>query len=200
MAEGAAGAAPAPGPITELLHAWSAGDTGARDRLIPLVYGELRRLASRRLRGERHAVTLQPTALVHETFLRLVGRRIDWQGRVHFFAVAAKAMRQVLVDHARRRRALKRGGGALLVSIGQAEGRPQRQLDLVALDESLEQLAALDPRQSEVVELRFFGGLSVEETAEVLRVSPATVKREWSVARAWLFRQMRRGEAEPRPV
>lgn len=184
------------GPITRLLQRWTAGDARALDRVVPLVYEELRRLARRHLRGERAGHTLQSTGLVHEAFLRLSREsEVQWESRAQFFALASRLMRHVLVDHARARRADKRGGGATLLSLEDAiaAGREPATgpvLDVLALDEALSRLERLDPRQGEVVELRFFGGLSVEETAEALEVSPATVKREWTCARAWLLREL----------
>jgi len=185
--------------ITELLYRWDSGDASARQQLMPLVYDELRRVARRSLAGQRNDHTLQSTALVHEAYLRLAGpRAMHWQNRSHFFAVAAQMMRQILVDHARRRLAAKRGGSSLTLSLDEAVALPQQtRVDLVALDDALTRLAELDQRQSQVVELRFFGGLSVEETARALGISVATVKREWAVARAWLYAELH-GEAEPR--
>lgn len=182
----------AEGEVTRLLALWSSGDASALERLAPLVYEELRTLAGRLLRGERAGHTLQPTALVNEAFLRLAGgRTVDWKGRTHFFAVAARAMRRILVDHARTRLAGKRGGGATRISLTETPlSVPAPDVDVLALDEALERLAGLDPGQARVVELRFFAGLSVEETAEAIGASPATVKREWSSARAWLFREL----------
>ncbi len=175
--------------VTALLKEWSAGDRGALERLMPLVYGELRRLAASHLRAERGDHTLQPTALVHEAFLRLVGQRsVSWANRAHFYGIAAQMMRRILVDHARRRLAAKRSPGALFVDLGaEAAGAvPDRAPELLALDRALTELERLDARQARVVELRFFAGLSVEETAEVAGVSTATVKREWRTARAFL--------------
>jgi RNA polymerase sigma-70 factor, ECF subfamily len=188
--------------VTSLLLAWREGDAKALERLMPLVYGELRRLAARSMAGERNDHTLQPTALVHEAFLRLAGGRPPhWQDRLHFFAVAAQLMRRLLVDHARGRRRTKRGSGARLLPLeaalgvgGPDGGSPA---DLLALDEALTDLAAFDPRKARVVELRFFGGLTIEETAEFLGVSTATVILEARLARAWLFQRMTR-EGEPR--
>jgi RNA polymerase sigma factor (TIGR02999 family) len=181
-----------PQEITQLLLAWNQGDEGARDRLIPVVYDELRRVARGYLRRERANHTLQPTALVHETFLRLVDQRsVHWQGRAHFFGIAARLMRQILVNHARTRQAAKRGGSAQQVSLadlGALAGHAE--LDLVSLDEALQQLEKLDPRQGRIVELRFFSGLTFEEVAEVMSLSLATVKREWTTARAWLRRAL----------
>jgi RNA polymerase sigma factor (TIGR02999 family) len=185
-------AAPA-GEVTRLLRAWSAGDASALDRLLPLVYGELRRRAGAYLRQERPEHTLQPTAVVHEAYLKLAGgSSIDWKDRAHFFGVAARAMRQVLVDHARTRNTAKRGEGQVRVELDAAGAvaAPARSLDLLDLDRALSRLAALDERQSRLVELRLFAGLTIEESAEVLRVSHATVSREWKHAEAWLLREM----------
>jgi RNA polymerase sigma factor (TIGR02999 family) len=175
---------------------WGQGDQGAREALIPLVYDELRRLARRYLRRERPDHTLQSAALVNEAYLRLIRQdQPQWQNRAHFFGVAAQLMRHILVDHARNRAAAKRGAGAPRLTLDPDVALPQaRDVDLVALDDALNQLAALDPQQSRLVELRFFGGLSIEETSVVLGVSPATVKREWATARAWLQREMRNKE------
>jgi len=185
-------ARPSPGEVTQWLIAWSQGDRAALDKLMPLVYDELHRLAHRYMSRERPGHTLQTTALVNEVYLRLVDQKsVNWQNRAHFFAIAAQVMRQVLVDYARRRRYRKRGGQAVKVSLDEAAIVSQEHgVDLVALDEALTSLAAIDPRKSQIVELRFFGGLSVEETAEVLKVSPRTVMREWSLARAWLYREL----------
>lgn len=171
---------------------WGQGDQGAREALIPLVYDELRRLARRYLRRERPDHTLQSAALVNEAYLRLIRQdQPQWQNRAHFFGVAAQLMRHILVDHARNRAAAKRGAGAPRLTLDPEFALPQqRDVDLVALDDALNQLAAMDQQQSRVVELRFFGGLSIEETSVVLGVSPATVKREWATARAWLQREM----------
>lgn len=179
--------------VTELLVSWSNGDQQALDRLTPLVYGELRRLAARYLRRERSDHTLQSTALVHEAYLRLIDQKhVRWQNRAHFFGVAAQMIRRILVDHARGKQAAKRGAGGWKLSLDEAIATPeQRDLDLVALDDALGGLAKIDRQQSRVVELRFFAGLSIEETAEVLRISPATVKRDWTAAKAWLYREMR---------
>jgi RNA polymerase sigma factor (TIGR02999 family) len=178
-----------PEEVTRLLAAWGQGDESARDRLMPLVYAELHRLASRHLARERES-TLQTTALVHEAYLKLVDQRAaSWQNRAHFFAIAARLIRRILIDHARRRDRARRGGGAPHVSIDEAAAVSiERSAELIALDEALTELAAIDPRKSEVVELRFFGGLSVEETAAALGVSAVTVMRDWSTARAWLHR------------
>jgi RNA polymerase sigma factor (TIGR02999 family) len=180
--------------VTALLRDWSGGDRDALERLMPLVYQELRRLAASYLRVERPDHTLQPTALVHEAYLRLVDQRgVSWQNRAHFFGIAAQMMRRILVDHARRRQAAKRDATALRVQAMSAEGEEAsvRDPELLALDQALCGLESLDARQARIVELRFFGGLTVEETAEVAGVSSATVKREWRTARAWLAREIR---------
>src|SRR5262249_18811032 len=172
---------PAPHEVTQLLLAWSQGDRAALERLVPLVYDELRRLAKHYMRRERTGHTLQTTALIHEAYLRLVdANRVRWQNRAHFFGIAARLMRQILVDFAREQQYQKRGGGAHPVSLDEAPViRPERSEDLVALDEALSALAEIDARKSQVVELRFFGGLSVGEMAEALQVSPETVRRDW---------------------
>lgn len=182
-----------PHDVTEWLLRWSAGESEALDRLLPLVYDECRRVAARQLRGERHDHTLSPTALVHELYVRLVDqRRATWQNRAQFFALVARTMRRILVDHARARRTLKRGASRILVSSDAAVGvgEEPRVSDLLAIDEALCRLARLDPDQERIVELRFFAGLTVEETAHVVGRSPRTVKREWALARAWLFREL----------
>jgi len=178
--------------VTQLLLAWSDGDQAALEQLTPLVYGELHRLARGYLRRERPGHTLQTTALVNEAYLRLIDwKQVRWQNRAHFFGVSAQLMRRILVDFARARHQGKRGGAARQVSFEEAVAvSPMQAADLVALDEALERLAAIDPRKSRMVELRFFGGLSEGETAEVLKVSPRTVRREWSLARAWLHREV----------
>jgi RNA polymerase sigma factor (TIGR02999 family) len=183
-----------PNQVTELLARWSQGEEAAREKLVPLVYDELRRVARRCLAGQPQDQTLQSTALVHEAYLRLVGRsEVHWQNRVHFFAVAARLMRGILVDHARMRHAAKRGGSNLTLTLDDALAPlKQRELDLVALDDALNALATLDPKQGQLVELRFFAGLSIEDTSHVMGLSPATVKREWATARAWLYREMNR--------
>jgi RNA polymerase sigma factor (TIGR02999 family) len=180
--------------VTRLLARWSRGEQEALNELLPIVYGELRRMAGRQLRAKRQEHTLTPTALVHEVYLRLVDqRRADWQNRTQFFAVAARLMRRVLVDHARARLAGKRGGGLVVVPLEQA-GDPEAvaspMADVLAVDEALTRLAALDGEQARLVELRFFAGLTVEEIAPLLRRSERTVKREWRLARAWLFREL----------
>jgi RNA polymerase sigma factor (TIGR02999 family) len=185
------------GQVSKLLLSWGKGDAEAREALIPLVYNELRRLARRHLRGERADHTLQSAALVHEAYLRLIRQdQPRWQNRAHFFGVAAQLMRHILVDHARSRAAAKRGAGAQRITLDPDIALPQeREVDVVALDDALKQLATMDPQASRVVELRFFGGLSIEETSVALGVSPATVKREWATARAWLQREMRNKDA-----
>ena len=185
---------PSPQEVTQLLLAWSQGDQSALERLIPLVHAELHRLAHRCMDRERAGHTLQTTALVNEAYLRLIdSSQVRWQNRAHFFAVSAQLMRRILVDFARSRHNLKRGGATQRVSLDEALLVPQEpDPDLIALDEALNALAALDPRQARAVELRFFGGLSVEETAEVLQVSPETVHRDWRVAKAWLLRELDR--------
>jgi len=196
------------GRVTQLLVDWSSGDQRALGELMPLVYGELRRLADRQLRGERQNHTLQRTALVHEAYLRLINQKnVNWQGRAQFIGLAAQLMRRILIDHARSRRRAKRGGGMSPVSLDQTgvilgsldedggrvealEFAQDPTVDLDAIDSALARLEELDPKQGRIVELRFFGGLSIEETAEVVGVSPATVKREWALARAWLRREL----------
>jgi RNA polymerase sigma-70 factor, ECF subfamily len=183
---------PAPHEVTQLLLAWSKGDQAARDQLMPLVYEELRRMAKRHMDRQKPDHTLQTTALIHEAYLRLVDQKeARWQNRAHFFAVAAQAMRQILVDYARTRHAAKRGGEASAVSLDEAAVvSRQRAGALVALDDALQSLAAVDWRKSQVVELRYFGGLSVEETAKVLKVSSETVLRDWRLAKTWLLREL----------
>jgi len=178
--------------VTELLRAWNAGQPDARDRLIRIVYESLHAIAERHLGREREGHTLQPTALVHELYVRLTDQRqVAWRDRVHFFAVAAQVMRRILVDHARRRKSDKRGGGAAPLAIEFAvEVCDERNFDLVALDLALDRLTEILPQQARIVELRFYGGLTLEETAEAMGISPATVSREWAMARAWLRRAM----------
>jgi RNA polymerase sigma factor (TIGR02999 family) len=185
--------------VCELLRAWSDGDTSALERLAPIVYDELHRLARRYMRGERPGHSLQTTALVNEAYMRLVGyERMEWQNRAHFFAVSAQLMRRILVEHARRHN-LKRGGGVPHVSLDEAAlVGSVRAADLVALDNAMNTLAQLDPRKAQVIEMRFFGGLSVDETADVLKVSPATVMRDWSTAKAWLYRELAAGSRDGR--
>lgn len=178
--------------VTQLLIEWSGGSKQALEDLLPLVYGELRRLARGRLRNERPDHTLQPTALVHEAYVRLIDqRRIQWQNRAHFYAIAARIMRRILVDRARAHGANKRGAGWQRVTLVVEETpNTSREIDMLALDDSLARLAALDPQQAQIVELRYFGGLTIDETAEIVGISPATVKREWAIARAWLRAQL----------
>jgi RNA polymerase sigma factor (TIGR02999 family) len=178
--------------VTQMLLDWSRGDHDALDKLIPIVYDELRLRAARYLRRERSGHTLQTTALIHEAYLRLVEQKqVQWQNRAHFFAIAAQLMRRILVDHARGRGAAKRGGADIRLTLDDAMAAVAgMDVNLMALDEALNRLAEIDPRQSRVVELRYFSGLSIEETAEVLGVSPATVKLDWSMAKAWLRREM----------
>ncbi|HEU4334434.1 MAG TPA: sigma-70 family RNA polymerase sigma factor [Candidatus Eisenbacteria bacterium] len=186
---------PPPSDVTQTFLRWRQGDADALNALLPLVYDEMRRLAAGYLSHERSGHTLQPTALAHEAYLRLLDQRsVSWQNRAHFMGLAAQAMRRILTDHARRRIALKRGGDAVRVELTEVEdsvaaAAPQ-EAAAIDLDEALDRLARLDERQSRVVELRYYGGLSIEETAEVLAVSPATVRRDWTVARAWLHREL----------
>jgi len=188
---------PSTARVSQLLVNWAQGDVRAREALIPLVYNELRRLARRHLVAERLDHTLESAALVNETYLRLVRQdAFQWQNRAHFFGVAAQQMRHILVDHARNRRAAKRGGGTPAITLNTEVALPQQQkLDLLVLDDALEELAELDPHLSRIVELRFFGGLSIEETSVVLEISPATVKRNWAQARAWLQREIKKPKA-----
>jgi RNA polymerase sigma-70 factor (ECF subfamily) len=190
-------ASPVPMDVTQLLVAWSQGDEGALGKLVPLVYRELRRLAHRYMRKERAGHALQTTALVHEAYERLVDTpHVRWQDRSHFFAVCAQLMRRILVDYARAQQYQKRGAGAPLTSLDPARVRWERSRDLVALDEALGALAAIDPRKAQVVELRFFGGLTADETAHVLKVSPDTVLRDWKVAKVWLLRELGGGNRD----
>jgi RNA polymerase sigma-70 factor (ECF subfamily) len=179
--------------LTELLSDWQQGDQSALNKLTPLVYDELRRIAHRYVQRERNGHTLETTALVNEAYLRLAGqKKIEWQNRAHFFAVTAQVMRHILIDHARRRQYAKHGGDARQVSMEEAESMSQeRASELVALDEALDELTKLDARKSRVVELRYFGGLDLEETADVLDVSVMTVRRDWRAAKAWLYRRMK---------
>lgn len=190
LRRGVTSMARSPEQVTQLLVAWGGGDQAARDELMPLVYEELRRLAHQCIRRERPGHTLQTSALLNEAYLRLVDQKnIHWQDRAHFFGIAARLMRQVLVDYARKRGYAKRGGDAHRVPLDEALiVSAERAADVVALDDALKSLAEIDPRQSQIVELRFFGGLSIEETAEVLAVSPGTVMRDWTLAKAWLRR------------
>lgn len=180
--------------VTVLLDNWSKGDQNALDQLTPVVYDELRRLAASYMRRERQDHTLQSTALVNEAYLKLVDQKnVVWQNRAHFFGIAAQMIRRILVDHARAHKAEKRGGGAGVLSLDEAIGVPEkRDIEILSLNDALTRLSELDPQQGRIVELRFFTGLSIEETAEVVGVSPATVKREWAAARAWLFREISR--------
>ena len=185
-----------PDIVSELLVLWNAGDVSAREALVPFVYDELRRIARRCLAGQGRDHTLQPTALVHEAYLRFARRdAANYRDRVHFFALAAQIMRQILIDHARKSASAKRGANAVTLSLDEALDRPaegpkQTTLDLIALDNAMNQLAKLDARQCRIVELRFFGGLSIDEAAEIVEISPATAKREWATARVWLHRMM----------
>jgi RNA polymerase sigma-70 factor, ECF subfamily len=185
---------PAPKEVTQLLIAWSNGEEEALEKLVPLVYDELRRIARRYMKREPAGHTLQTTALVNEAYLRLIEQKgMKWQNRAHFFAISAQLMRRILVSMARARHANKRGGEARQVSLDEALViSEERAAELVALDEAMNELAALDPRRSRVVELRYFGGLSVEETAEVLKISPETVMRDWKRAKAWLYNELNR--------
>jgi RNA polymerase sigma-70 factor, ECF subfamily len=187
--------APSSHEITLMLHEWSAGNREALEKLLPLVYDELHRQAARYLRRERRDHTLQTTALIHEAYLKLVDqRRVHWQNRAHFFAIAAQLMRRILVDHARTQGRAKRGGGDMRIMLTEAVAvTQQRDINLIALDEALSRLTAFDARQGRIVELRFFGGLDVEATAAVLSLSPATIKSDWSLAKAWLQRELTRG-------
>lgn len=190
------GEPPPKGEISELLQAWSNGESGAADEIMPLVYGELRRQARRYLRRERANHTLQSTALVHEAYIRLVGQRdVTWQNRAHFFGIAAEMMRRILVNYALRAACEKRGGEAVTIALDRGTlqvADRSADINLIELDEALDRLAELDARQARVVELKYFGGLSIEETAEVLGVSNATVKREWNMARTWLRAELSR--------
>jgi RNA polymerase sigma factor (TIGR02999 family) len=184
-----------PPNVTELLRNWSDGDKQAQEKLFQVVYDELHRQAARYLRNEHDGLSLQTTDLIHEAYLRLINQQhVEWQNRLHFFAIAAKVMRRILVDHVRERQAVKRGGSDIRLPLEEALAvLPEQNLDFVALDEALNRLAQIDAQQSEIVELRFFSGLSVEETAQVLDVSERTVKRDWNVAKAWLRRELTRG-------
>jgi RNA polymerase sigma factor (TIGR02999 family) len=185
-----------PGDVTALLGDWSRGNRTALDQLLPLVYAELRRVAARQLRNERADHTLQPTALIHEVYIRLVDQRqVDWQNRAHFFGVSAQVMRRILVDHARRHGASKRGEGVRCVSIDEAKdvAAASNDIPIVALDYALDRLEKVDSALAKIVELRAFGGLTIEEAAHVLSVSPSTVKREWRTAKAWLNRELGSG-------
>lgn len=180
--------------VTQLLVRWRGGDPEALDALMPIVYADLRRMARQYLQRERADHTLQSTALVHEAYVRLIGQKLpEWQNRAHFFGVAARLMRQILVEYARSHRAAKRGGSACRVTLDEGLMMPQKSdVDVVLLDDALQDLARLDPQQSRIVELRFFAGLSIDDTSEVLGVSPATVTRDWTTARVWLYREISR--------
>jgi RNA polymerase sigma factor (TIGR02999 family) len=184
---------------TRLLAESQAGDQSALDRLMPIVYNELRRIAARYLHSERTGHTLQTTALVHEAYLRLVDEtRIQWQGRAHFFGVAATVIRNILVDHARTNKAAKRGGGAQKLSLDEALAvAAGQETDILAVDDALQALSKIDRQQGRIVELRFFAGLTIEETAEVLRISPSTVKRDWILAKTWIYRELSHSAVEP---
>ena len=183
---------PPPGEVTTLLQAWSEGNAAARDRLMPYVYAELRRRAAGQLRRERRGHTLRPTDLVHETYLRLIEQNPAWQNREQFFAVASTLMRRILVDHARHRAAAKRGGGLRVTLDEGAAAAPVAEPDLLDLDAALDELSQLDARQASLVELRFFGGLEIAEAARALGVSLATANRDWAMAKAWLYRRLKR--------
>ena len=187
---------PSPGEVTLLLQAWRDGDESARDKLIPVVYGELRRRAAGHLRRERRGHTLRPSDLVHETYLRLVDQNPAWQNREQLYAVASRLMRRILVDHARMRLAAKRGGGLRVALVEDLAQVPAGQPDLLDLDGALVELAALDERQVHLVELRFFGGLSIEESAHALGISLATANRDWAMAKAWLYRRLKDREED----
>lgn len=192
------GPTPSPAEVTQILHEWKAGNREALDRLIPIVYDELRTLASRQLAREWRHDRLQTTTVVNEAYIKLFAQRdVDWQNRGHFFAIAAQLMRRILVDHARRALREKHGGGAVHLELADALSKATEPsldvLDALALDTALQKLEALDPDQGRIVELRFFGGLTVEETAAVLGISPATVKREWALAKGWLYRELTGG-------
>jgi RNA polymerase sigma factor (TIGR02999 family) len=183
--------------VTGLLHAWGNGDLGAREKLMPLVYQELRRRAAAYLRSERSDHTLQPTALVNEAYLRLIGQeRVVWQNRAHFYGVAAQMMRRILVDHARGQKRGKRFGAAVRVALDERVGMTQPpDCELLLLDQALNELAAMDPQQAQIVELRYFGGLTEDEVANVLTVSRSTITREWLIAKGWLYRRITAGQA-----
>jgi RNA polymerase sigma factor (TIGR02999 family) len=187
------------GDVTRLLADWQNGDQSALDRLMPLVYNELHRIAARYLHSERSGHTLQTTALVHEAYIRLVDEtRIEWKGRAHFFGVTATLIRNILVDHARAQKAAKRGSGAVKIPVEEAFLVPvDNQADVLAVDDALQTLQKIDPQQARIVELRFFAGLTIEETAEVLNISPSTVKREWILAKTWIFRALWQTAIEP---
>ena len=187
-----------PNEITEQLIAWSNGDEAALERLIPAVYQELRRMAQHYLRGEDSGHSLQPTALVHEAYLRLIDQtKVEWQNRAHFFGVAAQMMRRILIDHAKAKHRVKRGGTAVKVMLDEnVNFTHERASELLALDDALQSLARMDERKSRIVELRYFGGLTVEETAQVLGISDKTVMRDWNLAKAWLYRELTSNSAQ----
>ena len=188
---------PPPADVTSLLVASSQGDQEALNKLLPLVYAELRKLASRYLRKERPEHSLQATALVHEAYIRLIDQDVSWQNRMHFFGVAAEMMRRILIDHARKHQASKRGSGAVKLALDEVIGiGDEKAAELVALDDALKALAVFDPQKSKIVELRFFGGLSIEETAQALDLSTATVVRQWKLAKAWLYHEVNRSSDE----
>ncbi len=191
-----------PQKLTQLLSAWGKGDRSALEKLLPLVHAELRRIARRQMSHERPGHTLQATALVNEAYLKLAGQQeFEWQNRAHFFAVAAQVMRHILIDHARAHARDKRGGGAIQVSLNEAAEVEEQAEQFIALDEALRTLEHVDPQKSKIVELRYFGGLSIEETADVLNISPRTVRREWQRAKAWLYRMIAEGTGdETRPL
>ena len=190
-------AVPSPKEVTRLLIDWGNGDQAALDELIPLVYDELRRLAGRYMRRESQGHTLQTSALVNEAYLRLIDQKsVQWQNRAHFFGVAAQLMRRILVDHARSRSRAKRGGRAQMVSLTEQAVISKEVAEVIALDEALKNLAEMDPRKSQIVEMRFFGGLTTEEVAEVLKVTSRTVEREWRKAKAWLHHAISKGETD----
>jgi len=192
---------PSPGAVTQMLAKVGAGNQAAFDELFPLVYSELRRIAAREMRHEKPGRTLQTTALVHETYLRLLkDASLSFESRAHFLGIAARAMREILIEHARARSARKRGGGAVRLTLDDARlPMAAASIDVLALDEALQRLARLDERHARVVELRYFGGMSIEETAVALNLSPATVKRAWTLARAWLFRELTGSASPPEP-
>lgn len=187
---------PSPHEVSQLLHDWENGDASAFERLMSVVYGELKRIAKRHMARESPDPMLQTTALIHEAYIQLVDLKdVRWENRAHFFAVAATVMRHILVDHARRRRSTKRGGRARIVALDEAAVVcEERAAEVVALDEALKALAAIDPRKAQIVELRYFGGMSVEDTATVLNVSPGTIARDWRLARTWLLRELSQTE------
>ncbi|MEO8521018.1 MAG: sigma-70 family RNA polymerase sigma factor [Acidobacteriota bacterium] len=185
---------PSRGEISQILEGWANRDAAARDQLVSLIYDELHRLAHHYMRGERPGHTLQTTALVHEAYLRLVDvDRIQWRDRAHFFAMAATTMRRILVDHARGQARDKRGGGVVITQLEADVAAPEADVDVVALDAALERLSAIDAQQAKVVEFRYFAGMTIDETAAALEVSSGTVKRDWTVAKAWLYRELRTG-------